>query len=1562
MDKRLVVDEKIFQGIEDGTRAYRGPDTVQIDLTDKCNNNCLCCWVHSPRLNKREIFPQGEKELPFELVNRLIDDLHRIGVKDIMLAGSGEVFLHPNIIEIIELIKFHEMDLNIITNGILLNEKISELLVKKKVDLITVSVWAGTPSVYKDLHPGKDERTFERIKENLKKITYYKKYFNSLLPRIKIYNVICSKNYYNIEAMIDFAAEVQAETIEFKIADIIKQKTEDLALSETDLIETARQFKNICSNKKHVFFGTQENDTKELKDQESPLTFNIGKIWSDYKEGFEVTKNAGSLTCRKGHKISKGTEKVIIFKEIAGVSTYPSTVWYKFKCGKSDKCECAKDCLQDGYVSVKFLDIFGVDNFLRRNASSKHENGICEKDIVLKPCTVGWYYARVLSNGNVVPCCKASGHSLGNVYNDLFSTIWYSGAYNEFRDKAKNLPKTNPYFSKINCLKGCDNWWMTAFFENEFSKFKEHMTIMNIIEENKSVTILAKDFVTGTFTSGDPEFGEDLISNKGYALYEFDIEEDGDYELYARYAGRRERPVDLFIDKVLIKKSGSNNITKEWTYWGLRWNKELEINLTKGKHLFEVASTRYIPHIERFVFIKKDKTRDSFNKKDNDYSIRENIDSAEIIWAENSIRGNLNICSFPFGKGIVTDGGDKRGEACYLFCVRETGVFELWSRYASGESRGVDVYIDKKLVKKECLREITGGWTAGFLEWRKEFDIELQEGDHNLEIISSQCVPHIEKFAFFPKGKVPFPPENSRPIPKKDRFGVKNRAIEALVPKNIHNRYLEVLGIYDGRYAYRGPFHVQIDLTHNCNNNCIACWCNSPLLKERRLPAEEKNKYLSLGLVKDLLDELSMMGTAEVYYSGGGEPFMHPQSIEILEYTKRKNLTCHVNTSFTLLDKKKIDCLVDIGVDTLTVSVWAGTSATYARTHPNKTEHDFYKIKENILYLNTHKRERPFTKLYNVLFNMNYFEIKEMVAFAEETACESIEFTLVDTIPGATDTLSLNEKQLVELKALCDSIKANADENNRLKVSGILLFQFDQFLRRISISGDAQEAKYDRNIIDKIPCYIGWLFARVIPNGEVHSCLKAHRIPTGSLYSNTFSEIWNSKKQSYFRGKTRVYKKTDPFFRFIGNDPNTKEAGCHKSCDDIARNTWMHHKINTLRWPQRALIKGIAAGTKLKRRLKLKKENLNDYRSDPILAGVVHGRRAFTGPEQVVIDPTNRCNLQCISCWLYSPFLGEDKPNKDWLKKELSKDVLMKLIDDLAYVHTKKVRFTGGGEPFLHRNLLDIIEYARRKRIGVAVTTNFGVVSKEQIQRLIDLGVEELAISLWASNSETYRKVHPETKAEYFEKIQDNLLYLKKRKNRFLRVTFANVIMNSNYADFEEMHRFGLEYGADAIYFTLADVFSKQTDKLLLTDPDRKRLLDKALRLKERNQNERKIELEFFDGFIRRLSVLPEEFERGLYDKVDVDRIPCYVGWIFSRILADGSVAPCCRGVKKTMGNINKQSFKDIWFSQKYNEFRGRAKYLSKQNDYFKNIGCLKECDNLMHNQQVRRKVLSEGK
>jgi hypothetical protein len=119
-----------------------------------------------------------------------------------------------------------------------------------------------------------------------------------------------------------------------------------------------------------------------------------------------------------------------------------------------------------------------------------------------------------------------------------------------------------------------------------------------------------------------------------------------------------------------------------------------------------------------------------------------------------------------------------------------------------------------------------------------------------------------------------------------------------------------------------------------------------------------------------------------------------------------------------------------------------------------------------------------------------------MIEFALHTKSEMGEFTVIDTIPGKTDKLLLNDKERQHLLEDCIRLQdkyENSGFKNRIK-----LFEFREFSRRISNVG-AKTAEYDSDIIGTIPCYAGWTFVRILADGNVNSCLKSHRFPVGII-------------------------------------------------------------------------------------------------------------------------------------------------------------------------------------------------------------------------------------------------------------------------------------------------------------------------------------------------------------------------------------------------------------------------------------------------------------------------------
>lgn len=387
------------------------------------------------------------------------------------------------------------------------------------------------------------------------------------------------------------------------------------------------------------------------------------------------------------------------------------------------------------------------------------------------------------------------------------------------------------------------------------------------------------------------------------------------------------------------------------------------------------------------------------------------------------------------------------------------------------------------------------------------------------------------------------------------------------------NRLLVIGGIIHSSRAFVGPEVLHIDLTNHCNFNCIACWCRSPLLEEKAMPDWERKLTLPLDLLKGIFDDLGEMGgLRQVKLVGGGEPFMHPDILKIVEYIKNKdrNIEIDINTNFSLIDEEAVEKLLDLEVDSFTVSLWAGTPEIYTVVHPNQTERTFYKIREtlNLISEQKNKLNRPHPKIiiHNVIFNLNYKDLEQMLKFGLEISADSIQFVPMDPVREKTEILLLNNTERKELLGRLHVLRQRYDATslryNSEDGRSIVLPDFDGFINRIKRL-DIASGVYDENIVEEIPCYVGWLFARIMTTGNVVPCCKGHRMPLGNIYKNRFRDIWFSEAYNEFRYNCLNLSKNHHYFSKIGNDASP-ETGCY-NCDNLWQNIPMHNKITLLK-------------------------------------------------------------------------------------------------------------------------------------------------------------------------------------------------------------------------------------------------------------------------------------------------------------------------------------------------------------------------------------------------------------
>lgn len=385
-----------------------------------------------------------------------------------------------------------------------------------------------------------------------------------------------------------------------------------------------------------------------------------------------------------------------------------------------------------------------------------------------------------------------------------------------------------------------------------------------------------------------------------------------------------------------------------------------------------------------------------------------------------------------------------------------------------------------------------------------------------------------------------------------------------------------IKGILNGKRAFAGPEVLHIDLTNKCNNNCIACWCRSPLLKDKEMEDWLKNETLPFPLIKDILRDIRELGgTKEIKLVGGGEPLMHPDIMEIIRIIKEMNISVDINTNFTLVNRQIAEEMVKNKVDLLTVSLWAGDSRTYIKTHPNKNRNDFEKIKENLKYIRRlkkkYKTDKPWIRLYNVIFNMNYNKIQEMIDFGLETGAEEVHFVPMDPIPGRTDVLLLSDKQKNELIKVIGKIPSRfIDKTLDYEKNGkhIQITALPEFKRRILSD---KNGSYDERCVERFPCYVGWLFARILAHGIVVPCCKGHKMNMGNVYEKSFKQIWNGIKYETFRKNGLKLEKSHHYFLKIGNEAN-KKTGCY-NCDNLWQNDFMHKIISNLSWKDKIFMR-----------------------------------------------------------------------------------------------------------------------------------------------------------------------------------------------------------------------------------------------------------------------------------------------------------------------------------------------------------------------------------------------------
>ena len=337
-----------------------------------------------------------------------------------------------------------------------------------------------------------------------------------------------------------------------------------------------------------------------------------------------------------------------------------------------------------------------------------------------------------------------------------------------------------------------------------------------------------------------------------------------------------------------------------------------------------------------------------------------------------------------------------------------------------------------------------------------------------------------------------------------------------------------------------------------------------------------------------------------------------------------------------------------------------------------------------------------------------------------------------------------------------------------------------------------------------------------------------------------------------------------------------------------------------------------------------------------VALGII-SKRPLTGPIAVSVDLTRQCSMACVMCWYWSPWLKE-APTRDWACEHIDYPLFLELLKDFKKLSVKRLIFGGQGDPFLHPEIMKILEATKKAGIEVSLITSGNYFTDESVKKIVELEIDQLDVSLQAATPETYKKIHPALKEGVFEKIKRSLLLLSELKKAAGRkqpyLTLIDAVCSLNYKDTVRMVELAHEVGAQNVGYKRIDVIP-ETRSLLLNEGQVEELCALINEAKARAEELGvATSLGFFQKYITP-GLQSGEFTTGYYAQV-----PCYVGWLSSRILSDGSVVPCCGCYNPPLGNIRKDSFASIWNSGKYREFREKSLNILKNPKMVQNCKC----------------------
>ncbi len=314
------------------------------------------------------------------------------------------------------------------------------------------------------------------------------------------------------------------------------------------------------------------------------------------------------------------------------------------------------------------------------------------------------------------------------------------------------------------------------------------------------------------------------------------------------------------------------------------------------------------------------------------------------------------------------------------------------------------------------------------------------------------------------------------------------------------------------------------------------------------------------------------------------------------------------------------------------------------------------------------------------------------------------------------------------------------------------------------------------------------------------------------------------------------------------------------------------------------------------------------------------------GEYMLGLDASTRCNLECIFC--LRVFVELPPP------KQVTREQMASLAEQ-AFDGCSGISMSLGAEPLMNTQFEEIVDlFGEYPYVFSTMTSNGIPLNEKRARLLVENGYKEICISIDGVKKETFESIR---KGAKFEQLIGNIKRLQEIKQELnsphprLKLHFA--MMKRNVEEMPAFVDMAHDLGAEIIRFQHFIIPNEELMKeSLWFDPEiANQYLSEAIQ-KCRSYG---IEVDAPPLF---------ELERKPDAQKQLRTQRCHWPWKGMLIGHEGEVYPCCQWKGDVFGNINEQTFEEIWNGEHYKRLR-REWITGELNEHCRNCSALMEGD-----------------